>query len=62
MISIIVVYNIQRKKIERVLIVCYRMIFAMMDKKGRIDVYKFMINIKKKNLWIRSIPKYLDQL
>ena len=48
MISIIVVYNIQRKKIERVLIVCYRMIFAMMDKKGRIDVYKFMINIKKK--------------
>ena len=62
MISIIVVYNIQRKKIERVLIVCYRMIFVMMDKKGRIDVYKFMINIKKKNLWILSIPKYLDQL
>ena len=62
MISIIVVYNIQRKKIERALIVCYRMIFAMMDKKGRIDVYKFMINIKKKNLWILSIPKYLDQL
>ena len=62
MISIIVVYNIQRKKIERVLIVCYRMIFAMMDKKGRIDVYEGITYTKERNLWILSIPKYLDQL
>ena len=44
------------------MVVYDRDIFVMMDKKGRIDVYEGITYTKERNLWILSIPKYLDQL